>query len=94
MGQLVNIKAAYQLCNSLFGVDPDPDTFEDVALVGWEKIGNKHTRLYRYKANTKNKETTDVISSFFDASRVQTNVLINLFILKLLFIKNVLCLNV
>ena len=56
MGQLVNIKAAYQLCNSLFGVDPDPDTFEDVALVGWEKIGNKHTRLYRYKANTKDKE--------------------------------------
>lgn len=56
MGQLVNIKAAYQLCRTMFGVEPNPDTFEDVAMAGWFKINNKHTRLYRYTANTENKE--------------------------------------
>lgn len=68
MGKLTNIKAAYQLCESLFGVEPSPDTFEDIALVAWDKIGNRHTRLYRYVSNTENKElvlpcNVDIIES-------------------------------
>ena len=56
MAQLYNLQAVYPLITSLYGLEVDTDQFEDVALVGWEQIGNKHTRLYRYKASTKNCE--------------------------------------
>jgi hypothetical protein len=29
---LSNINAAYSLCESLYGITPDEDTFEDLAL--------------------------------------------------------------
>ena len=45
---LSNINAAYSLCESLYGITPDEDTFEDLALEAWSRIGTKHTRLYRY----------------------------------------------
>ena len=44
------MKAVYSLVESLYGIEADTDKFEDIALAGWELIGNKHTRLYRYKA--------------------------------------------
>lgn len=50
-----NFKAAYGLANTLYGVSLDLETFEDIALIGWEMIGNKETRLYRYKADTENR---------------------------------------
>ena len=34
MAKLYNLKSAYELANSLYGITPDPDTFEDVALAG------------------------------------------------------------
>ena len=51
---LSNINAAYGLCDSLYGVIPDENNFEDLALTAWNKIGNKHTRLYRYENSVKN----------------------------------------
>lgn len=54
MNDLYNIKSAYPLVQQLYDVDPDPDDFEDIAMVAWERIGNKHTRLYRFIGNTTN----------------------------------------
>lgn len=51
---LSNIKAAYGLCDSLYGVTPDENTFEDLVLTAWNKIGTKHTRLYKYEGSVKN----------------------------------------
>lgn len=49
-----NFKSAYSLANTLYGISIDVDTFEDIALNGWELIGNKNTRLHRYITNTEN----------------------------------------
>lgn len=48
---LNNFNAAYSLAESLYGVSALEDDFEDIALEGWSRIGNKHTRLYRYIGN-------------------------------------------
>lgn len=53
--KLNNIKAAYSIANTLYGVNVGEDEFEDLALHAWQLIGNRHTRLYRYTACTKNK---------------------------------------
>lgn len=50
-----NFKSVYSLAKSLYGISMDVDTFEDVALNGWELIGNKQTRLHRYISNTENR---------------------------------------
>ena len=68
MSQLVNIRASYPLVKSLYGIEANTDDFEEVALAGWELIGNKHTRLYRYIGSTINGElelpcNVDVIES-------------------------------
>lgn len=68
---LSNIKAAYGQCISLYGITPDEDSFEDLALTAWSKIGTKHTRLYRYEGSVKdgvlelpcNLEDPDLIES-------------------------------
>lgn len=43
-----NFKSVYAMANSLYGVNMDESSFEDIALSGWELIGNRQTRLYRY----------------------------------------------
>lgn len=48
MAELFSLNAAYGQAESLYGVTPDESTFEDIAIDAWERIGNKHTRLYRY----------------------------------------------
>jgi len=45
---LHNFNAAYSLVDTLYGVSVSENEFEDIALEGWSRIGNKHTRLYRY----------------------------------------------
>ena len=65
---LSNINAAYDLCETLYGVVPDEDTFEDLALEAWSRIGTKHTRLYRYIGDVKDHKlelpcNVDVIES-------------------------------
>jgi len=32
MAELLNINGAYGLCDSLYGIEPDEDSFEDLAL--------------------------------------------------------------
>lgn len=56
MSKLYNLKSAYSLVETLYDIEPDPDEFEDLALTAWNRIGNKHTRLYRYVGDTKNRE--------------------------------------
>lgn len=36
------------LCQTLYGIDLTEDQYEEIALVGWNLIGNKRTRIYRY----------------------------------------------
>lgn len=63
-----NIKAAYSLAKTLYGVEPDPMEFEDTALNAYFLINNKHTRLYRYVGDTINHQlqlpcNVDIIES-------------------------------
>lgn len=37
---LQNFKSIYSLVEDEYGLEPDPDTWEEMALVGWEKINN------------------------------------------------------
>lgn len=41
---------AMSLLSTLYGINLPEEEFEEVALIGWNLIGNKRTRLYRYKA--------------------------------------------
>lgn len=45
---LHNFRAAYAEADTLYGITASENEFEDIALNGWGRIGNKHTRLYRY----------------------------------------------
>lgn len=65
---LHNFNAAYGLAEDLYGVSLTENEFESIALNGWTRIGNKHTRLYRFIGDTKNKQlpipcNADVIES-------------------------------
>lgn len=53
--QLNNFKAVYGLTNDLYGITMDPNSFEDVALNGWQLINNRRTKLHRYTTSTVNK---------------------------------------
>ena len=52
---LHNFNSVYSMANIVYGIHVDPTNFEDIALLGWELIGNKHTRLYRYTTSTTDK---------------------------------------
>lgn len=63
-----DLNAAYSLANTLYGVDPSPTDFEDIALNAWILINNKHTRLYKYIGDTEDHElalpcNVDIIES-------------------------------
>lgn len=65
---LYNFNAAYSLAESLYGITVSENEFEDIAMDGWEQIGNKHTHLYRYIGNVENGQlnlpcNVDVIES-------------------------------
>lgn len=51
---LSNIKAAYGLCDSLYSITPDENGLEDLLLTAWNKIGTKHTRLYKFEGAVEN----------------------------------------
>lgn len=40
---------ALSLLNTLFGLTLQEDEFEEIAIVGWNFIGNKRMRIYRYQ---------------------------------------------
>ena len=41
-------KTAYTQARELYGLELNPDEFESIGLIGWDKIGNKQVRLYKY----------------------------------------------
>ncbi len=51
---LHSFNSVYPLAESLYGVTAKESDYEDVALDGYERIGNKHTRLYRYVGDVVN----------------------------------------
>lgn len=48
--KLIDIRRAYALANTLYGIEPDD--FEETALYAWDLINCRHTHLYRIIANT------------------------------------------
>ena len=44
-----NFHYAMSLLNTMYDMDIQEDSFEEIALTGWSLIGNKRTRLYRQK---------------------------------------------
>lgn len=39
---------ALSLCQTLYGTDMKEEDFEEIAVVAWNLIGNKRTKIYRY----------------------------------------------
>lgn len=56
--KLHNFKTVFPLAMTLYGIEIDGDAAEEIALTGLELIGNKHTHLYRYTADTVNRRIT------------------------------------
>lgn len=52
--KLNSIKSVHSLANTLYGVNIDESNFEDIVLNGWELIGNRQIKLYKYTTNTEN----------------------------------------
>lgn len=48
MSNLNPFHYAMSLMETLYGITMQEDQFEEIALTGWTRIGNKRTRLYRY----------------------------------------------
>lgn len=43
-----NFKYSMSLLNTMFGITIQEDDFEEIAIQGWNMIGNKRMRIYRY----------------------------------------------
>lgn len=56
MSQLFSLKSVYSDVQTSYDIEASTTDFEDLALKAWRLIGNKHTRLYRFVGDTKNKE--------------------------------------
>lgn len=41
-------QAAYSQARELYGLELNPDEFESLGLIAWDKIGNKNFRWYKY----------------------------------------------
>ena len=48
-----NFHTAMFQANLLYGISMNPDDFEELGLIAWNFIGNKRTRLYRYRTCVK-----------------------------------------
>lgn len=44
-----NFNTAYTQLRELYGVELNPDEFESISLIAWDKIGNKNVSLYRFE---------------------------------------------
>lgn len=44
----------YTVANSLYGLELEPEQFEELGLTAWNLIGNKIVRLYNYSADISN----------------------------------------
>lgn len=43
-------KTAYTQARELYGLELNPDEFETIGLIAWDRIGNKQYKLYHYQA--------------------------------------------
>lgn len=46
-----NFNTAYTQAQELYGTALNPDEFETLGMIAWDRIGNKKTRLYRYQTS-------------------------------------------
>ena len=46
-----SFNTAYTQARELYGVELNPDEFETIGLIGWDKIGNKNYRWYLYECS-------------------------------------------
>ena len=44
-----NFKSAYAQAYLLYDLELTPEEFEEIGMIAWNKIGNKQTKLYRYR---------------------------------------------
>lgn len=44
-----DFRSAYAQANLLYGIELAPEEFEEIGLIAWNKIGNRQTKLYRYR---------------------------------------------
>lgn len=51
-----NFKSVYAQAYILYGTTIDTTNFDDICLNGWELIGNRQTRLYKYTSDTIDKK--------------------------------------
>lgn len=45
-----NFNSIYAHTKLLYDTELTPDEFEEIGLIAWNKIGNKQTKLYRYRS--------------------------------------------
>lgn len=65
---------ALSLLDSLFGITIQEDDFEEIAIIGWNFIGNKRTKLYRFKASvSKDNNSIELPCNVFQIEAVTTN---------------------
>jgi hypothetical protein len=50
---------AYTQARELYDLTLNPDQFETIGLIAWDKIGNKRVRLYKYQAEPQQTEAGD-----------------------------------
>ena len=55
---LNNFHYSMTLMEQLYGITMQEDQFEEVGLIAWNLIGNKHTKLYRYSVCSDNCQTS------------------------------------
>lgn len=65
-----NFKSVYAQAYILYGTTIDTTNFDDICLNGWELIGNRQTRLYKYTTDTVDKKiqlpcNVDLIEAVF-----------------------------
>lgn len=60
------------LLEMLYGITIQEDTWEEIALVGWNYLGNKRVKLYRYQTSTNNGEV-QLPCNVEDVEAVTTN---------------------
>jgi hypothetical protein len=46
-----NFKSIYIQAKLLYEVDMTQEEFEEIGLIAWNKIGNRQTKLYRYRCD-------------------------------------------
>lgn len=51
-----SFNTAYTQARELYGLELDPDVFESIGLIAWDRIGNKDYRLYKYTTSPEQDE--------------------------------------